>query len=110
MHEMANGIISERNTSVIEEWDFEKRKNAYTNTCPCYSEGQKCHDIEELNCFFCYCPNYDRSVKEGGCKINSLKGKLIEGINGKIFDCSDCDFPHRKENAIKLLANLFKEI
>lgn len=109
MHELANDIIVERTGSVIDEWDFEVRKKVNTNGCICYQQDKKCHDIEgELNCFFCYCPNYDRSIKEGVCKINSPNAKYIDCIDGKILDCSDCDFPHSKENAIKLLSNLFK--
>jgi Zn-finger protein len=108
MHEMANEIIAERNTSLIEEWDFEKRKKENPHGCICYEESKKCHDMEDLNCFFCYCPEYDRTIKEGGCKIDSSKGKYIDNHEGKIWDCSDCDFPHKKENALRLLENLFK--
>jgi Zn-finger protein len=108
MHELANEIIGKNINEVISGWDFEERKKANPNGCICYEQNKKCHDLENLNCFFCYCPNYDKSVKEGKCKINSPKGKYINNHEGKILDCSDCDFPHKKENAIKLLEILFK--
>ena len=38
----------------------------------------------------------------------SPDGKYIETINGRVWDCSDCTFPHKRENAIKLLEKLFK--
>jgi len=108
MHKIANEIINERISEVVDNYDFEKQIEINPNGCPLYQQNQKCHNIEDLNCFFCYCPKYDRTVKEGKCKIDSPKGKYIEGIDGKIFDCSDCDYPHKKENAIKLFDNLFR--
>lgn len=108
MHVLANDIIEDRIEKVIDAWDFDKMKEEHPETCVCYEQNKKCHNVEDLNCFFCYCPNYDRSVKEGGCKINSPKGKYIDNHKGKIWDCSDCDLPHKKENAIKLLEGLFR--
>lgn len=108
MHALAKNIIEKRINQLIEEWDFEDRRKKNTNKCTCYEQNKKCHDLEKLNCFFCYCPEYDRTIKEGGCKINSSDGKYIDNHEGKIWDCSDCDFPHIKENAVKLLENLFK--
>ena len=108
MHVLANDIIEERIEKVIDAWDFDRMKKEHPETCVCYVQDKKCHDTENLNCLFCYCPNYDRTVKEGKCKINSPNGKYIDNHEGKILDCSDCDFPHKKENAIKFLENLFK--
>lgn len=108
MHNLANEIISKNVKEIIDSWDFDLRKKTNPNGCLCYQEDKKCHDIENLNCFFCYCPNYDRTINEGGCKINNPKGKYIDGKDGKIWDCSNCDFPHVKDNAIKLLEGLFR--
>lgn len=108
MHELAKEIIEKKNEEIINEWNFEKRKKINPDGCVCYGQDKKCHNIEELNCFFCYCPNYDTSIKEGKCRINSPDGKYIDNHEGKILDCTGCDFPHRKENAVKLLENLFK--
>ncbi|OGJ16329.1 hypothetical protein A3K74_01910 [Candidatus Pacearchaeota archaeon RBG_13_33_26] len=106
MHELAKNIITERIDELIKEWNFENRKSN-ADECICYQQGKKCHDIKNLNCFFCYCPNYDTSVKEGRCFINSPKAKYIDNHNGKILDCSDCDFPHKPENIKKLLTRRF---
>ncbi len=108
MHKIAEDIIEKRISKLIDEWDFDKRKNTNPEECICYQQNKPCHNITNLNCFFCYCPNYDTSVKEGKCKINSQKAKYIDNHEGRILDCTDCDFPHKRENAIKLLEGLFK--
>lgn len=110
MHEFASEIIEKRNEDVINIYNYNNQRRINPKGCELYEKNIKCHNMEEdkLNCFFCLCPNYDRSVQEGKCKIDSPNGKYIDGLNGKILDCSDCDFPHVKENAIKLLDNLFK--
>lgn len=108
MHALANEIREQRIGEVIDEWNFEKRKKANPNGCVCYEQDKKCHNLKKLNCFFCYCPDYDRSVKEGRCRIDSPDGKYIDNHERKILDCSECDFPHKRENAIKLLEELFK--
>ena len=51
-----------------------------------------CHDIENLNCLFCFCPLYTMEDCGGNCKmIKDKDGKIIK-------DCSDCDIPHKEEN------------
>ncbi|MFC1682410.1 cysteine-rich small domain-containing protein [Nanoarchaeota archaeon] len=88
---------------IIEVFDFENRKEN-KEECVCYKQEKKCHEIENLNCFLCYCPEYDSEV---GCKINSLKGKWLVSEGGKVWDCSGCDYPHREEVVRKYLRKLF---
>ena len=108
MHELATELIKKNITEVIESWDYEKRKKENLKKCFLYALNKKCHNIDgQFNCFFCLCPMYDMNIKEGRCKINSPDAKYIDNHEGKILDCSDCDFPHKKENAIKLLEGLF---
>lgn len=48
----------------------------------------------EFNCLFCYCPLYALGRKCGGsCRYNEKGNK----------DCTDCTFPHRKENYTKVI-------
>ena len=54
-------------------------------------EYYPCHNIKELNCLFCFCPLY---LYED-CGGNP---KYIEKDGTKIKDCSECTFPHKKEN------------
>lgn len=93
---------------LLEDSSFLVRCKNHPTLCPCYSTKKPCHDIppEQLNCHYCLCPLYGASRPQGGCKINSKYGKWYENDNlstGKIWDCSDCDYPHRLENARSLL-------
>jgi Zn-finger protein len=97
MHEYAKELIEKRIDKLINEWNFEVRKKDNEDIC------EKCHNTENMNCLFCFCPNYDLNVEEGGCKINSSKGKFIDTPNGKIWDCTGCDFMHKPENVKKYL-------
>ena len=107
MHKLAKELIKQRIDILIDEFDFEKRRSSNSEECICYQQNKKCHDLENLNCLFCYCPFYDLSAKEGGCKMNSSKGKYVGNCQGKIWDCSDCDFPHKKENVKDILLKLY---
>jgi Zn-finger protein len=107
MHELAKEIIKKRINRLIEEWDFERRRKFNPDECKCYQRNKKCHDLEDLNCLFCYCPHYDLSVEEGKCKINSPKGKYFENSKGKRLDCSNCDFPHKVENIRSILLKIY---
>lgn len=52
-------------------------------------EYYPCHDTENLNCMFCFCPLYTMDC--GG------NFKMIEGKDGvPVKDCSDCLIPHSK--------------
>ena len=107
VHETAKDLIEKKIDLILEGWDFEKRKEK-KEECPCFS-SKRCHDIGELNCFFCFCPNYDLSKEEGGCKIgNPLeKGRWFSLKEGRIWDCSNCVWPHEKENVKKVLLEIF---
>lgn len=50
-------------------------------------EYYPCHQLDKINCLFCYCPLY--ILKD--CKGNY---KMI----GDIKDCSGCTLPHQKES------------
>ena len=55
-------------------------------------EFYPCHNSENINCLFCFCPLY---------LINDCGGNftVIKGSNGKdIKDCSGCLIPHKAEN------------
>ena len=56
-----------------------------------------CHkgaDPETFNCLFCYCPLYALGRKCGGNFRYNEKG---------FKDCTNCCFPHRKENYEKVI-------
>ena len=59
-----------------------------------------CHrvdNIEEFNCLFCYCPLYALGKNCGGNFTYTDKG---------IKNCSNCSYPHRKENYDGVLEKL----
>ncbi|MDD5331828.1 MAG: cysteine-rich small domain-containing protein [Candidatus Nanoarchaeia archaeon] len=115
---------------LINENTFDKLKNI--GDCVCYKINKPCHDMpeDELVCLeeSCMCFNYDtsnisrywnRSTKEstknpnfdptkpeGGCKIfNPLGGGkwLAKPEGGKIWGCTDCTYPHQKNNILEYL-------
>ena len=99
---MKENTLSDSSSDPIEDFSFENRRKKFPNECPCYIENKPCHNMspKELNCFLCFCPEYDTSKEEGGCKINSKDGKWFFSDKlpkGKIWDCSDCIYPHKKE-------------
>lgn len=64
--------------------------------CPYYP----CHDLEKMNCMFCFCPLY---VMEdcGGRFV------MIQGRDGKpVKDCSHCLLPHLPEGYDYILHRL----
>lgn len=52
-------------------------------------EYYPCHDLDEINCLFCYCPLYHIEHCPGDPKYDRNTGKR---------DCSRCDFPHKCGN------------
>ena len=49
-------------------------------------EYYPCHDFEQINCLFCFCPLY--SDEDCGGNYSFFKGRK---------DCSKCELPHRKD-------------
>lgn len=71
----------------------------------CFIQNRKCEYFpchkgvreEDFNCLFCYCPLYLTGRRCGGnCRI------LENGIK----DCTECTFPHRRQNYDSMLEKL----
>ena len=58
---------------------------------PCHENA----DPENFNCLFCYCPLYALG--------ENCHGNFQYTKNG-IKDCSNCQFPHKRENYEKILS------
>jgi Zn-finger protein len=90
---------------ILADSSFLVRCKNHPELCPCYLTGEPCHSTipkEELNCHYCLCPMYDSSKDEGGCRVGSPAGKWHPSpkkSTGRVWDCSNCDYPHRIENA-----------
>lgn len=65
----------------------------FQNTKCEYFPCHKGADPDNFSCLFCYCPLYALGDRCGG------NFKYLE--NG-IKDCSDCQFPHKRENYDKV--------
>jgi Zn-finger protein len=112
MDSLTKKSIEARVDIVAEEFDFKKRRYSHPDECPCNGSGP-CHVIDDLNCLFCYCPGYETSKIEGGCKLGNPLGtgkwfyRKGNKISDKIWDCSDCIYPHKKEIVKEILTKLF---
>ena len=83
---------------VIEYFRFENMVVKEPDFCVLYKENKKCHDMENLNCYFCACPNFRVEEKQSTCAIKSKDGGSIEAPDGFIHqDCSKCIVPHKEE-------------
>ena len=66
---------------------FQNRECEYF---PCHKGA----DPDTFNCLFCYCPLYALGRKCGGNFRYNEKG---------FKDCTNCSFPHRKDNYEKVI-------
>lgn len=116
-HSLARNLIKARIERLVAPYDFSIRSKTHPDECPCYKTGKTCHpdNREELNCFFCFCPDYDLSKQEGGCLKGNpestgrfYKNLNIQNPNKRIWDCTHCHYPHKKENITECLEMLFK--
>ena len=63
-------------------------------------EYYPCHEgCEEMNCLFCYCPLYRLENCPGNPVFKEKDSKTIKV-------CTNCTFPHKKENYDKVIAVL----
>jgi Zn-finger protein len=101
MDNLTRETIEKHVAVILHDSSFKVRMKTHPELCPCYASGKPCHNIsaEDLNCYFCLCPYYARDKEEGGCLINSPKGKWFPNPKkptGRVWDCSDCEVPHTK--------------
>ena len=112
MNSKTQDVLEKHIEAIVNEFNFLKRQKVDPLSCSCYS-SLPCHTslpIEQLNCLFCLCPHYIHLGSETGCKINSPKGKWFyheSYATGRVWDCSDCDYPHKTENVKKELRKLW---
>ena len=89
---------------IIEYFTFENMVKNEVNFCLLYKENKKCHDMENLNCYFCACPNFrfDDTGLESENKFKLLSMCDIDNgdefnVDGVIHqDCSKCTVPHHE--------------
>ncbi len=86
---------------LIEYFRWENISKTDINFCPLFVQNRKCHDISNLNCYLCACPNFrfDDGAKslKSWCSIDSKDGEKIEHEGIIHQDCSKCTIPHDEE-------------
>ena len=105
-HAIVQKLVNKNFTKeqIINYFDFDTMVKMENDFCPLYKTNTKCHDMDELNCYLCACPNFrfnDDGIKEyndkkifSECNINNGKKLAFED---KIHqDCSSCTVPHHK--------------
>jgi hypothetical protein len=94
---------------IVEYFDFDNMVANEVEFCPLYKDNRKCHDMQELNCYMCACPNF-RFNDNGLGSDNEFKILSRCDIdNGEVFrskgvihqDCSSCKVPHHKSYALE---------
>ena len=83
--------------------------------CPLYKDKKKCHDMDELNCYLCACPNFrfddDAKVEKSFCAIDSKDGAKLTTKSGVVHqDCSKCRVPHHEKYIKKVFSRDWLEI
>jgi len=74
--------------------------------CPLYAEDKKCHDMKDLNCYLCACPNFRFNDKGFGkiddktlyskCNIDSKDGSQYITEDAIHQNCAGCLVPHHE--------------
>ncbi|SFV59824.1 hypothetical protein MNB_SV-3-676 [hydrothermal vent metagenome] len=91
---------------IIAYFRFENMVEKEPDFCPLYKKHKKCHDIKELNCYLCACPNF-RFDEEGFkkvenktlysiCNIDAKEGSQYISDDAIHQNCTGCSVPHHK--------------
>jgi len=105
---------------VISYFIFENMKNKHPDFCPLYADNKKCHEMEELNCYFCACNHFRFSdeglAKEGACTryslchIDAKESCDFVSEDAIHLDCSNCEIPHKKSVIHKYFSRDWREV
>ncbi len=99
---------------VIAYFRFDNMVKKEPDFCPLYKEHKKCHDMEDLNCYLCACPNFqfdDEGLKKPGektlystCSIDAKDGAQYISDDAIHQDCSGCLVPHHESYIKKVFS------
>ena len=105
---------------VIDYFIYENMQEKHPDFCPLYEQNKKCHDMEELNCYFCACNHFlfsddglekkDNKTVYSLCKIDAKEGRIFESDNAIHQDCSACLIPHKRSVIKKYFSRNWREI
>ncbi len=105
---------------VIAYFRFENMVKSEPDFCPLYKKNKKCHDIDNLNCYLCACPNFrfnDNGFKKiedktlySKCSIDSKDGSKYIGDDAIHQNCAGCLVPHHEKYIKKRFSRDWFEI
>lgn len=113
---LAKGLSQDK---IIKYFRFENMVQNEPDFCELYKTNSKCHDMQELNCYLCACPNFrftQNPAEQDGkrihshCSIDSQDGALFEHENNVHQDCSGCLVPHHESYISKHFNINWREI
>lgn len=95
---------------IVEYFKYENMVTNEPDFCILYKENKKCHEMTDLNCYFCACPNFRVETNRSYCSIDSKDGGKIEH-NGFIHqDCSKCLVPHNEKYILNNFDRNWKKV
>ena len=105
-------LIELSDEKVIAYFRFENMVKIEPHFCPLYKENKKCHDMKELNCYLCACPNFrfdDEGFKKvekktlySTCDIDSKDGSQYISEDAIHQNCAGCLVPHYEAYIVKV--------
>ena len=91
---------------VIAYFRFDNMVKQEPDFCPLYKDNKKCHNMPELNCYLCACPNFrfdDAGFKKvanktlySTCNIDSKDGSQYISDDAIHQNCEGCLVPHHE--------------
>lgn len=101
-----NKLSAKTDVEVIEYFRFENMAIHEKGFCPLYAQNKPCHDMENLNCYLCACPNFrfndagfERIAEKmlySTCSIDSPDGDRFITDTAIHQNCSGCLVPHHE--------------
>ena len=118
--DIVKGLDHLSKDELIEYFDFDHMKIKHPDFCPLYAKDQKCHEMENLNCYFCACMHFrfnDSGIREENgktlysyCSIDSKNHGIFEDETSIHNDCSNCKVPHKQHVIKKYFSRNWKEV
>jgi len=89
---------------IIAYFRFENMVEKEPKFCLLYAENKPCHDMKEINCYMCACPNFrfdDAGLRKQGNYLIKSECDIANGTsygyeNHVHQDCSSCTVPHHE--------------